>query len=87
MNLKIDGNDLFAKIVWGLIVCILTFCAKKFNDMANDISNLNITMVEVVTGQKQDRKLLDDHELRIRILEKNYAPVQNLPPQNRSFKF
>lgn len=77
INFQVDGNELFNKFVWLIIVSILGFSAKKFNEMANDIKDLNKTMIVVVAGQTNDRKTLDDHELRLRVLEKSstHAPL------------
>lgn len=70
-NFEVDANDLFNKVIWLAIVGILSFSAKKFNDMSNDISSLNQKMVGVILSQTQYQKGLEDHETRIRVLEHN----------------
>ncbi len=77
-KLKVDGNDLFNKIIWLMIVGILTFTAKKMDTMSSDISSLNLKMVTIVSVQSQYQaqqnmyqEQLRDHELRMRVLEKS----------------
>jgi len=79
MKFEVDGNDLFNKAIWGLIVFILAYSARRFDQMAADIKSLNGSMIQVVANQSTDRKQLDDHEYRIRTLEKNptHAPLRN----------
>lgn len=68
---QVDGDELFNKAVWTLIVSILGFSAKKFNDMSADIASLNIKMVTVVTTLTQYQDTVRDHEGRIRALERS----------------
>lgn len=77
-KLKVDGNDLFNKIIWLMIVGILTFTAKKMDTMSSDISSLNLKMVTIVSVQSQYQvqqnmyqEQLRDHEMRMRVLEKS----------------
>lgn len=77
-KLKVDGNDLFNKIIWLMIVGILTFTAKKMDTMSSDISSLNLKMVTIVSVQSQYQAQqnmyqdqLRDHEMRMRVLEKS----------------
>ena len=76
-KLKVDGNDLFNKIIWLMIVGILTFTAKKMDTMSTDISSLNLKMVTIVSVQSQYQaqqavyqEQIRDHEMRMRVLEK-----------------
>jgi hypothetical protein len=77
-KLKVDGNDLFNKIIWLMIVGILTFTAKKMDTMSTDISSLNVKMVTIVSVQSQYQaqqnmyqEQIRDHEMRMRVLEKS----------------
>jgi len=69
LKFEVDGNALFNKIIWLIITAAISFSAMKFNDMARDISQLNLKMVEVVNSLATSKEALQDHEQRLRNLE------------------
>lgn len=60
----------FDRIVWGIVCMIALYASDQIKNVSESVQRLNENMAVLITGVADLRKNNDDHESRIRKLER-----------------
>lgn len=65
-----DFSKFMDRVLWGLLVAVGAYCASQIQNATTSINSLNEKMAVVISQMSTQSKSIDDHEARIRALEK-----------------